>query len=105
MTKTLQEIQQENRRLIIKACNPSFDPDRFDYPAYQIRLNKVLLAFNQTKELFLYFDICEPAICERAPDIYDYDNFNIISNWDLNKETLEDQEESVQRAVYQLFKG
>jgi hypothetical protein len=134
MTKSLQEIQQENRRLILEAIhgcsyeealekdekyllsNSFFSnglclikeyirPENFYKELGQpITLSRVLLALNQTKKVFLYFDIYEPAICERAPDVYDYDNFNILSNWNLTKETLEKQTEETQRNINQFLK-
>jgi hypothetical protein len=99
---TLQEIQQENRKLIIKACNPDFDPERFNYPAYQIRLSKVLLALGKTKNKFM--TTSGGYIC-KLDQFIGGEEWQNYSFWDLTKETLEAQSEETQRAINQLLKN
>ena len=96
MLKTLQEIQQENRKLIIKACNPEFDPERFDYPAYQITLSKVLLALAKEDKVMQIIPQSSGKL-----DIYTYKEG--FFSWDLTKETLESQSENTQRAINKLL--
>lgn len=91
MTKTLQEIQQENRRFIIKVYNPDFDPERFYYPAYQITLSKVLLALIKKD----YLDIKQSL----NSDILSVNGFS----WDLTKQTLVEQSEETQRQINKLL--
>jgi hypothetical protein len=100
MTKSLQEIQQENRRLIMQivhSCN--FDKKagyELDKLFESITLSRVLLglSFNDISQL--------------KPELKFYNGFIITINnyaWDLTKPTLEEQSEETQRAIYELLGG
>lgn len=95
MTKDIKQIQEYNRRKIIKLCNPEFDPERFNYPAYRIDLAKVLLAQDEIE-----IDRMGGGniICLSG------DN-NVSAYWNLTKQTLEEQAEETQRAIFKLLGG
>jgi len=115
MTKTLQEIQEFNRKKIICAVNGTenyqealkleYDkkgnntisvPLR-EYEGEDLTLDRVLIAirqrgyyddiwFGEDNDCFLHFDIKNLS-------------------WDLTKATLEEQSEETQRAIYELLGG
>lgn len=104
MTKNIQQIQEENRKLIVKACNPKFDPERFNYLAYQVTLSKVLLALQKGERDIAAYDIYwedENKIGLRFCDRDSLEGTEII--WDLTLETLNEQSEEVQIAINQLL--
>ena len=70
-----------------------------------LTLDRVLIALKNIKCSWLYFDIENSNICERDANIYDYDDFRVLANWDLTKPTLEEQSEETQRAIYELLGG
>jgi hypothetical protein len=116
MQKTLQEIQAENRRLILEAVHGCSYEEALEQDFLQansqftiftgyrgdfndirtwlrnigkpITLSRVLLAFKNT------------AIVEK---FYWASRDYIIEKWDLTKETLGDQSEETQRAIHQLL--
>ena len=93
MTKTLQEIQEFNRRKIICAVNLT---RLEEYEDENLTLNKVLLSLGLRD-----FSIAKP-------ELKFYNGFIITINgyaWDLTKPTLEEQSEETQRAFYELLGG
>lgn len=75
MTKSLQEIQKENRKFILEAIYGCSYEEAFT-------LSRVLLAF-KNKDVKIY-------------------NKSLV-DWDLTKETLEEQSEETQRGINKLF--
>jgi hypothetical protein len=102
--KTLQEIQQENRRLIMQivhSCN--FDKKagyELDKLFESITLSRVLLALKNYDIGFVEDSLC---YCKHQ-DFYEYD-IRELCKWDLTKPTLEEQSEETQRAIYELLGG
>jgi hypothetical protein len=109
MIKTLQEIQQENRRLIMQivhSCNfdkkAGYELDKLFEP---ITLSRVLLALK-----FYHIGFIEDSLCYcKHQDFYEYD-IRELCKWDLTKPTgedsiLEEQSEETQRAIYELLGG
>lgn len=121
--ETLQEIQQENRRLILEEVHGvsyekalekeiefagwSFDEEKdllehnvFTY-CFRVTLNRVLLAlekqFKNEYHKMIFQDGQLFFICLRENAIQFY--------WDLTKETLEEQNEETQRQINELLKG
>jgi hypothetical protein len=93
MTKSLQEIQEFNRRKIICAVNLT---RLREYEDENLTLNKVLLSLGLRD-----FSIAKP-------ELKFYNGFSIAINgyaWDLTKRTLEEQSKETQRAIYELFGG
>ena len=91
--KTLQEIQEFNRRKIICAVNLT---RLEEYEDENLTLNKVLLSLGLRD-----FSIAKP-------ELKFYNAFLITINgyaWDLTKPTLEEQSEETQRAIYGLLGG
>jgi hypothetical protein len=114
MTKTLQEIQEFNRKKIICAVNGTenyqealkleYDkkgnntisvPIR-EYEGEDLTLDRVLLALGELET--------DVSVCC-------YGNIRIrheitnLPRWDLTKSTLEEQSEKTQRAIYELLGG
>lgn len=85
MTKTLQEIQEFNRRKIIGPVNGTVN---FDRVLIAIRQRGYYddIWFGEDNDCFLHFDIKNLS-------------------WDLTKPTLEKQSEETQRAIYELLGG
>ena len=116
MTKSLQEIQKENRKFILEAiygCSyeealekewgENWDDDfKCTIIGKPITLNRVLLALKD-KRIGFYDDslgeIWRGEVCYRE-DMVEY-----ICDWDLKKETLEEQSEETQRRVNKLLVG
>jgi hypothetical protein len=93
MSKTLQEVQEFNRRKIICAVNLT---RLREYDDENLTLNKVLLSLGLRD-----FSIAKP-------ELKYYNGFLITINgyaWDLTKLTLEEQSEETQRAIYELLGG
>lgn len=109
MSKTLQEIQFFNRRKIFRAINGTevcfSHIQALELLTKPLTLDRVLIALKNIKCSWLYFDIENSNICERDANIYDYDDFRVLANWDLTKPTLEEQSEETQRAIYELLGG
>jgi hypothetical protein len=70
-----------------------------------LTLDRVLIALKNIKCSWLYFDIKNSNICERDANIYDYDDFIFLADWNLTKPELEEQSEETQRAIYGLLGG
>jgi hypothetical protein len=99
----LKQIQEENRKAIIMACNP--EAKTYE-EALELELNRVLIALSEKlyqldswQEIYkteLHFlkmvRYCDARIEE-----------SIIFKWDLTKETLEEQSEKVQREINKLL--
>lgn len=99
--KTLEQIQQENRERIAKAQDLRGMLPIINYDVYKepLTLNRVLIALKGVNT-------------GKTENILGIDCYGVIWNsgthqeyceWNLNKETLEDQEESVQREVNKLL--
>jgi len=103
MSKSLQEIQEENRRLIMQivhSCNfdkkAGYELDKLFEP---ITLSHVLLALEPYPN---NFGIVAGNIARIDRKNHTY---NFICPWDLTKPTLEKQSEETQRAIYELLGG
>jgi hypothetical protein len=91
--KTLQEVQEFNRRKIICAVNLTRLEEDEDE---NLTLNKVLLSLGLRD-----FSIAKP-------ELKFFNAFLILINgyaWDLIKLTLEEQSEETQKAIYGLLGG
>jgi hypothetical protein len=95
MTKSLQEIQQENRRLILEAVHGCSYEEALKY-CFKTTLSQVLLAlpilewwevWKEGKSSLLRFSKGDYSVFE----------------WDLDKETLELQKEWTQRQIHNLL--
>ena len=110
--KTLEQIQEENRKAIIKAISPDaklinglfFEPERADGSEYcdqiiiPFTLDRVLRALQSQEIGFL-----DGYLFELEDKGYDGMVEQWICKWDLTKETLEEQEEATQRAINDLL--
>ena len=124
MTKTLEQIQIENRKFILEATGEYKDELELLKQIYNNNLNeivsrsffskpltlsRVLLAFKnkEVRTQFgyrLYFGIESSKICSlrmhsRTAEKFMEGEFD----WDLKKETLEEQTEETQRGINKLF--
>ena len=90
MTKSLQEIQEENRKLIFERTFGR------GYESLPITLNIVLLALSGIATF------TEKSLHGKWLDIRSKVGENFIS-WDLMEETIEQQEESTQREINKLL--
>jgi len=111
MTKTLQQIQEFNRRKIICAVNgtenyeEALDKEYFKYEGNRLEelmgkdltLDKVLIAIKQRG----YYD--DIWFGEGDDCSLEFDIKNL--SWGLTKRTLEEQSEKTQRAIYELLGG
>ena len=116
MTKSLEQIQKENRKFILEATGEYKDElERLKQQAHQIyngfisksfyrkplTLSRVLLALKD-KQIGFYND-CLGEVWEIASGGYREDHLEYICDWDLKKETLEEQAEEVQTKINELF--
>lgn len=112
MTKTLEQIQEENRKAIIMACYPIKPNDclkmlfaSHEAKSYEKGLFSKLLTLDHV--LFALGDgfKCK-VVKDHSPDnnvyLWIY-NYNVKILWDLTELTLEDQTEEAQRAVNELL--
>lgn len=120
MTKTLQEIQQENRKFILEAIhgcsyeealkkeyakkgNNTISVPLREYEGEELTLSRVLLALKD-KQIGYYDDgLGYIVIKKRLFSVGYYDEVEYICDWDLTKETLEEQSEETQRRINKLF--
>lgn len=126
MTKSLEQIQQENRKFILEAIHGcSYDkalkkeyakkgnntisvPFR-EYEGEELTLSRVLLAFKnkEVRTQFgyrLYFGIESSKFCSLRMHSRTAEKFMEAEfDWDLTKETLEEQSEETQRAINKFF--
>lgn len=108
MTETLEQIQQENRKFILEAIhgcsyeealkkeyakkgNNTISVPLREYEGEELTLSRVLLAFSGK--------IFKNKISLQFPDFLHVNGFN----WNLTKETLEEQTEETQRKINKLF--
>ena len=97
--KTLEQIQEENRKAIILANNPEAkDYDEALIIGKPLTLDRVLIALGVGFETKTFQD--------GSPDKDIY--LSIFNNtkrvlWDLNKRILEDQSEETQRVINKLL--
>jgi len=103
MTKTLQEIQEFNRRkimLVVNLTRLAVNLTRLEeYEDENLTLDKVLLSLGLR-------DLRDFSIAK--PELKFYNAFFITIDgyvWDLTKPTLEEQSEETQRAIYELLGG
>jgi len=99
MIKSLQEIQQENRRLIMQivhGCDfdkkAGYELDKLFEP---ITLSRVLLALPSELQYYKNGNLLFIAKLNQEPEE------QVV--WNLTKKTLEEQNEETQRAIYQLL--
>jgi len=115
MTKTLQEMQEFNRRKIICAVNGTENYEEAlkleytkkgnntisvplrEYEGEDLTLDRVLIAIRQRG----YYD--DIWFGEGDDCSLEFDIKNL--SWNLFKPTLEDQDEETQRAIYELLGG
>ena len=97
MTKSLEQIQQENRKFILEAIGEYSD----EFYSKPLTLSRVLLALKSKEDLFnpKRYEIC---LGTKKLFYYDYSK-NIELVLDLTKETLEEQTEETQRKINELF--
>jgi hypothetical protein len=99
MIKSLEEIQQENRRLILETILEGnnlrlLKENIGDFSGARLDLSRVLLA------------LTHKDISQAKPEIKFYNGYIITINgypWDLTKETLEEQSEETQRTINELL--
>jgi len=114
--KDLKQIQEENRKVIISNIHPEYNESQISFLArhqdttlHKSTLNRVLLALEKSFEgedgcfglnfhhgLFDYWWI---TLSKSSPGIIE----SWICKWDLDKQTLEQQTEETQRAIYKLL--
>jgi hypothetical protein len=116
MTKTLQEIQEFNRKKIICAVNGTENYEEAlkleydkkgnntisvpirEYEGEDLTLDRVLLALSR---------ICGETIISTYEDLFSIkkDKYSDYIDFELTKPTLEEQSEETQRAIYELLRG
>ena len=103
--KTLQEIQEFNRRKIICAVHETKDyEEALQVEGNNIELNRVLLALD-------FYDVgyiassSDKILTIEIGKIYNNLPKKIVFDWNLTEPTLEKQNEETQRAIYELLKG
>ena len=118
MQKLLEQIQQENRKFILEAIygcsyeealkkeyakkgNNTISVPFREYDGEELTLSRVLLALKD-KEIGFYND-CVGEVWEIASGVYREDYLEYICDWDLKKETLEEQSEETQKKINKLF--
>ena len=124
MTKPLQQIQQENRKFILEATGEYKDElellKQQEHQIYHeiisksfyripLTLSRVLLALKNKDVKTCYGD--EAIFNIGLVDFYEIESgayrenhhFEYICDWDLKKETLEEQTEETQRKINELF--
>lgn len=110
MTKSLEQIQQENRKFIIEAIGEYKNElkllEQQEHQIYHeiisksfyskpLRLSRVLLALPSE----LYYYKSGNLLYIAKPNQYPKEQIT----WDLKKETLKEQSEETQRAINKLF--
>lgn len=119
MTKTLHQIQQENRKFILEANYGTFEEAlnntnlsiyiKGNYNFLPLTLSRVLLAFKnkEVRTQFgyrLYFGIESSKFCSLRMHSRTAEKFMEAEfDWDLTIETLEEQSEETQRGINKLF--
>ena len=94
MTKTLEQIQKENRKFILEAIHCCSYDEALKIEGQEIKpltLSRVLLVFSR--------NIFKNKISLQFPDFLDVNGFD----WNLMKETLEEQTEWTQRGINKFF--
>ena len=110
MQKSLEQIQKENRKFILSALegvDGSLSKDLFN--SKPLTLSRVLLAFKNKEVKTCYGD--EAIFNIGLVDFYEIESgayrenhhFEYICDWDLKKETLEEQTEETQRGLNKFF--
>jgi len=127
---TIKEIQEENRKAIILANNPSaksyeeaikiiIDNKGWDYEEecrytnidetiriyYDLTLDRVLLSLSNKIDRSKYVEFISLDNISNGVAFFKFED-DIEStnfNWDLTKPTLEEQEEETQRAINELL--
>lgn len=114
MTKTLEQIQQENRKFILKAihgCSYEEADQITEIIGKPLTLSRVLLAFKNKDITNLYgdriiFNIAGSQFCGlQLEEEYHNPHYSLYGagDWNLELETLEEQNEETQRAINKLF--
>jgi hypothetical protein len=108
--KTLQEVQEFNRRNIICSINgtENYEEALKKEEGDSCRFGRVLSALLKINDN-LRIKHWEESIIEVYESIWceDHQEYECIANFyfDLTKETLEEQSEETQRAIYKLLGG
>lgn len=100
MTKTLKQIQEENRKFILEAIHGCSYEEALKIEGQEIKpltLSRVLLAL--PSELYYYKSGNLLYIAKPNQDPKEQ------ITWDLTKETLEEQTEETQREINKIFIG
>jgi len=114
MTKTLQEIQEFNRRKIICAVNGTeYYEEALKFEYDKKGNNTISVPFREYEGENLTLDRVLIAIRQYGytRDIWFGENNGFLNflfkdlSWDLTKSTLEEQSEETQRAIYELLGG
>lgn len=118
MTKSLEQIQKENRKFIIEATGEYKDElellEQQEHQIYHeiisksfyskpLTLSRVLLALKDKQIGFYWHSLAYIWSAGQDYGYYKEDNVEYICDWDLTKETLEEQSEETQRAINKLF--
>lgn len=128
MTKTLEQIQQENRKFIIEAIygcsyeealekeyakkgNNTISVPFREYQGEELTLSRVLLAFKNKDITNLYgdriiFNIAGSQFCGlQLEEEYHNPHYSLYGagDWNLELETLEEQSEETQRGINEFF--
>jgi hypothetical protein len=107
--KTLLEIQQENRRLIMQivhSCN--FDKKagyELDKLFESITLSRVLLAIQRSSNWLAFWMNCHGDMIYEKLNKTNKRGKEIKIRWNLTEPTLEKQTKETQRAIYGLLGG
>lgn len=111
MTKDIKQIQEENRKVILEAIlgthkevlnNNNLSPQiKGNYSSLPITLSRVLKVLGDNDE-YLEFNPCLGVVKTWDRRGSETDNI-ILFKWDLEIETLEQQEPKVQIAINQLL--
>ena len=101
--KTLKQIQSENREAVIMANNPkvkTYEEALEMELGKPLTLNRVLISLKSME--IGYLDGSLFQIDSNIDNRYS-DEKKIICDWDLTKETLEEQSEETQREINKLL--
>ena len=99
MTKTLEQIQKENRKFILEAIGEYSD----EFYSKPLTLSRVLLALKDKEVGFYNGCLGEVWVVGGLGGRFKENYLIYICDWDLKKETLEEQSEETQRGLNKFF--
>ena len=114
MTKTIEQIQKENRKLILQAIHGCSYDEALKIEGQKIKpltLSRLLLAFKNKEVKTCYedeiiFNIAGSQFCGlKLEDEFHNSHYSLygVCLWNLELETLEEQTEETQRKINELF--